>query len=286
MKCDSPFIKDRYKDINGVLQPGIPLPCGKCPPCKRKRVVQWIFRLKEECKISETAYFVTLTYAPSHVKLTELGNKTLVKKDVQDFFKRLRKRDKCSGAPTIKYYLCGEYGDSYKKRPHYHMIVFNVQDVDNIEKTWQKGIVHIGRVAPASIAYTLKYIDKQRRVPEWKGDDRLKEFSLMSKGLGASYLTRAKKNWHKADLTRNYCVDEGGKKVPMPKYYKDRIYNTFEKLAIQTIAVEHSVEAEQKEYEDYLKSKSEWSFENWKAFQKQRRYKKFYKTQKVRTWES
>ncbi|AXH74017.1 MAG: replication initiator protein [Microviridae sp.] len=36
--------------------------------------------------------------------------------------------------------------------------------------------------------------------------------------------------WHKSDLEeRQYCSIEGGKKIAMPRYYKDKIYSSEEK---------------------------------------------------------
>lgn len=44
------------------------------------------------------------------------------------------------------------------------------------------------------------------------------------------------KEWHKKDCAnRMYCVLEDGKKVSMPRYYKDKIYESWErKLAAST----------------------------------------------------
>ena len=44
----------------------------------------------------------------------------------------------------IRYYMAGEYGDK-SDRPHYHAIMFNIQDVDNIAKAWSRD-THNGEV--------------------------------------------------------------------------------------------------------------------------------------------
>lgn len=47
----------------------------------------------------------------------------------------------------------------------------------------------------------------------------------MSKGIGASYLSDNIRAWHLADLeNRMYCPIEDGKKIAMPRYYKNKIY--------------------------------------------------------------
>ena len=128
----------------------------------------------------------------------------------------------------IKYYMCGEYG-TQNWRPHYHAIIFNVLDKDNFAKAWQYGNVVVGSVTSDSIAYTLKYIDKDKRVPVHSRDDRLKEFSLMSKKLGDNYVDKFAK-YHKSDyLNRYYLTRPNGVKVPMPRYYRDKIFSDEEK---------------------------------------------------------
>lgn len=221
--CDSPF----YKKPKGYLK-YIELPCGKCPKCKRSRVNSWVFRLEQEKKVSSSSYFITLTYDNDHIPISRNGFMTLVKKDFQNFMKRLRDYQKAK----IKYYACGEYGSS-TMRPHYHAIIFNVQNVEHISKAWTLGITHHGTVSDASVAYTCKYIDKPHRIPLHRNDDRLKEFSLMSKGLGKSYLDKKENvDYHKTGL-RNYVVRKGGVRIGLPRYYKDRIYDDDEKMLIR-----------------------------------------------------
>jgi hypothetical protein len=191
----------------------------------------------KEGERSETALFVTLTYDTKYVPLTKNGFMTLNKRDIQTYMKRLRKlTDK-----KLKYYVCGEYG-SKRYRPHYHLIIFNADPLD-VEKAWSFykagvgyvpiGSIYIGEVNEASIGYTLKYMQKPGKIPRHKNDDRLKEFSLMSKGLGQNYLTNNMINWHKNDLVnRMYVPLVGGKKISMPRYYKDKVYSDTQKLII------------------------------------------------------
>lgn len=149
------------------------------------------------------------------------------------WLKRLRKISK----NKLKYYYVGEYGTT-KNRPHYHMIIFNA-DIEDIEKTWEHGSVDYGTVTGASIGYTLKYMIKDGRIPMHKNDDRLPEFARMSKGLGINYLTTETMYWH-ADkhnlLTRLHCTIDG-KKIPMPRYYKEKIFDNTHKYLIQQEAI-------------------------------------------------
>lgn len=234
------------------------VPCGDCQKCKLRRASHWSFRLMQEEKVSSSAYFLTLTYGDI-CRVTRNGFLTIVKRDIQLFFKRLRKAH-TRGYPVrgIRYYAVGEYGGRYY-RPHYHIILFNAElevligkkdaqmvkrgiiDLDgkfpyycpawSDVKTGQPiGHITIGRVSEASVGYTMKYISKPSRIPLHKNDDRVPEFGLQSKGLGESYLTPAMIRWHKVDLeNRMYCGLKDGKKIGMPRYYKLKIYNDQEK---------------------------------------------------------
>jgi hypothetical protein len=231
-RCITPFqVRDK------ITNQWMALPCGKCPNCMKRRTSGWSFRLIKEGERSETAHFVTLTYDTKYVPLTKNGFMTLNKRDIQTFMKRLRK----NSDKKLKYYVCGEYG-SKRDRPHYHLIIFNA-DVEKIERAWSQykaglgyvsfGSIYVGEVNEASIGYTLKYMQKLGKIPKHKNDDRLKEFSLMSKGLGQNYISNAMIKWHKNDLlNRMYVPMVEGKKIAMPRYFKDKIYTETQKLLI------------------------------------------------------
>ncbi|MDI9312781.1 MAG: hypothetical protein QM535_21405 [Limnohabitans sp.] len=226
-KCITPFyVKDKFTSEY------IPVPCSKCPPCKKRRTSSWSFRLVKEGERSLSALFVTLTYNTETVPITKNGFMNLDKADVQKFMKRLRKLSN----QKLKYYVCGEYGTK-RMRPHYHLIIFNA-DKEKVEQAWTLdrrplGQIYIGDVNEASIGYTLKYMSKKGKIPMHHNDDRQKEFSLMSKGLGSNYLTEKMIKWHKNSIEeRMYCNIKGNKKIAMPRYYKDKIYTDFEKIRI------------------------------------------------------
>lgn len=200
--CQTPFT------IQHLIHGSMPVPCGKCPNCISRRVSGWSFRLMQQEKVAETAHFVTLTYDNQHVPITSHKYMGLCKRDLQLFFKRLRKRQPDC---RLKYYAVGEYGGQ-SFRPHYHIILFDAI-LENIQPSWELGDIHYGTITEASVGYCLKYLTKQSRIPLHRNDDRPKEFGLMSKGLGANYLTPQMVKWHKASLEdRMYCNIEDGKK--------------------------------------------------------------------------
>src|SRR5690606_33994994 len=112
-------------------------------------------------------------------------------------------------------------------------ILFNAE-LTTIQPAWEFGNVHYGFVSGASIGYCLKYMSK-RATAGWRdGDDRLKEFALMSKGIGKGYLTDEMISWHLADLdNRMYVNLEGGKIASMPRYYRERIYDKYKLDRVQ-----------------------------------------------------
>jgi len=61
-----------------------------------------------------------------------------------------------------------------------------------------------------------------------------KEFALMSKGLGAGYLTPNMIKWHTRGNIENkvYLPLKDGKKAAMPRYYKDKLYDKGQKFRI------------------------------------------------------
>lgn len=212
----------------------------------------------------ETAHFITLTYGDGQATRTANGHLTLNYEHVQHFFKRLRQlhngqrkkhlRETKRAAKqkrTIRhifkipkkafnYYVAGEYG-SKTRRPHYHIILFNAA-IELVPRAWgtnnsgrwvARGHVHTGTITGSSIRYTLKYISKPSRLPLFEGDDRARESSHMSKGIGKNYVTKQMIAWHKADLLNRYYVPgAGGIQTTMPRYYAKKIYTDQERIFI------------------------------------------------------
>jgi hypothetical protein len=192
----------------------------------------------------------------------------LDKKHFQDFMKRLRKRSLIK----LKYYACGEYGGA-SLRPHYHAIMFN-SNPEDIMASWTFGQHYFGDVSGASIGYVLKYMSKKGRIPLHANDDRLPEFSLMSKGLGANYMTDQMVKWHKNDLIeRMHLVLKDGRKIAMPRYYKDKIYTDTERERIAHFAAIEARRAEESMQAEGLKKYGN----NWEAIKLANHLHSFFK---------
>nr|CAI9749757.1 replication initiation protein [Microvirus sp.] len=147
----SSIYKDRGARAEHVYRDFVEIPCGHCLGCRVQYSREWANRCLLEAQMHDSAYFVTLTYNDDHVPRSYYDDPdtgeafqalTLRKRDLQLFFKRLRKavvvRDGKTdeGSAGIRYFACGEYG-SHTYRPHYHAIIFGLSlaDLTVVKKT-------------------------------------------------------------------------------------------------------------------------------------------------------
>lgn len=225
MKCVSPIsikVKGRYfRDKFGHFVDFIEVPCGKCVACRVNYSSIWSTRLMHELNYWNSSVFLTLTYDDDHLPEGE----TLVKRDLQLFFKRLRK----NSGRALKYYACGEYGD-VGFRPHYHCIIFgfdfaSIKDRRLIKSVWNKSNVltgyNFGSVTRDSCRYTCDYIMKAFISGKDKSDFWLRfhkepPFRVCSQGIGKRYCL----DYASILKERLYCLGSDGKKVPLPRYYR------------------------------------------------------------------
>lgn len=239
------------------------VPCGKCPKCLARRASGWSFRLMQEEKHSYSAHFVTYTYANENLIRTERNYRTLFPRHLELYWKQYRKSNPLHG---IRYFACGEYGDK-NMRPHYHAILFNGVEGEII-RHWPHGSVFIGTVTGASVGYCLKYMQKPKKIPQHRNDDRLPEFQRFSKGLGKSYLTEAIRKWHTADLeNRMYCNTEDGKKIAMPRYFKNKIYTEEERSHVGAMTAMRLVEKRNEIIESYEQVGKDFHWEEQQAIE-------------------
>lgn len=165
-------LKNRYRIPDEVFTQ---IPCGKCIECRIKKAQEWTIRCQAEQMVSRNALFVTLTYNDENLTFTTFKNyrvPVLVKKDFQDFMKRLRKSLFGNKGGDLRYFACGEYGDR-TFRPHFHAIFFNI-DLPDMElfavkkripyyvsnflaERWSHGHVLISACNRQTTAYTAQY---------------------------------------------------------------------------------------------------------------------------------
>lgn len=244
MNCLSPVrLRGKQGSSKGELfnlrnPDGLLVPCGKCMACKIKKREEWAMRCLHELESHENSIFITLTYDDEHIKRScgnvmcgdpslcdyEICGPSLVKRDLQKFFKRVRRRLD-SEHRKIRYFACGEYGD-INKRPHYHAIVFGLSlqraDKDMVKDCWTDGLIHFGLAEADSIRYVSQYIDKKFNgdlaVAEYTAKCREPVFKISSLGIGREFVES-----NAVQLRTNQFCTVKGKRVSLPRYYMDKL---------------------------------------------------------------
>jgi len=240
MACDAPLsikYKQPLSDGKGGWIYYFPADCGKCLKCLIKRKAQWSYRMVEELNNSFSAYFVTLTYDDKHITRTDLGN-TINPQDHKDFIANLkeyetseilnyrpyspeeiyRKDNKIPESGKLKYYGVSEYGGK-TGRSHWHYILFNIRDTTSINLAWTYGRVQIDDCNINTIDYVLKYMVKDQSTEDY--ENRVKEKSYMSKGIGLSAMTKNMESYIKAPEA-NMVLNQRGQRVALPRYYRKK----------------------------------------------------------------
>lgn len=240
----------------------IPIPCGRCIGCRLDRSRQWADRCMLELMYHERACFITLTYDDYHVPRRFYGDSryggalpclTLSLRDLQLFFKRLRKRfPEC----VVRYFGCGEYGPR-TLRPHYHVILFGIDfddreemprrsktgqtlyRSDTLDRLWSfprrnslgeydspnssvAGLATVQDVTWETCAYTARYVQKklfgyEAKFYQQKNIDP--PFSVMSRrpGIGRQYFDDHPDLFDYQSI--HVSTAEGGRAIYPPKYF-------------------------------------------------------------------
>lgn len=163
MSCLNPIIV-----YNKQFKTCITTRCGKCMECKRFYAREWSLRCVLEASVhpEDSNYFCTFTYNDDCIpynffyyneKNDCLRIPQLVKKDYQNFLKRLRSR----GA-KFRYFLAGEYGDKFE-RPHFHIVFFGLDKVylSQLKLCWNFGFIDIKPFLPGAGYYVAGYCQKK-----------------------------------------------------------------------------------------------------------------------------
>lgn len=240
--CISPYFNRNKLGIS------IPVPCGKCPECLAQRRQQWYLRLKAEHNSCQNpSYFITLTYDEDKIPLDQDGINYVSKDDCQKFMKRLRYYLN----RKFRFYLGAEYGPE-TLRPHYHFVIFDIpKEVDlypMLVKAWPYGFITMADVNDNRLGYVAKYINSKTIIPS----NFVKPFSLMSKGLGISYVDKFA-DYHKADVLNRCFVMDNSVKCAMPRYFKDKIYSQWNKDRLFRHSEVKRFDKEKKKLEKYVK---------------------------------
>lgn len=214
----------------------VPVGCGYCIECMRKKSRDWQVRLYEEVKNNKMkGYFVTLTFSNESIfKLNEQLKLKGIKKvsnleneiatlAVRLFLERWRKKFKVS----VRHWFVTELGHEGTERIHLHGIIWTNEDKEFIDNIWGYGFTWIGEYLNfKTINYVTKYITKV--------DLKNKGYTpkiLTSAGIGKGYVkgVNFKNSVFNDDLTKDYYVNSQGYKMSLPIYYRNKRYNDDER---------------------------------------------------------
>lgn len=195
--------------------------------------------------------FLTLTYDRENLPY----GGTLEKRHFQLFMKRLRK---FCYPERIKYFMCGEYGDRYR-RPHYHACVFGIDFPDKtffkeknghklyrssaLEKLWPLGSSLIGDVTFESAAYVARYITAKITGPEAEGwyqnvePDTGEIVSVIPEYNAMSLKPAIAKGWFQLYADETYSSDSvvaRGLEMKPPKYY-DKLFEELDPVTYEEL---------------------------------------------------
>lgn len=215
-----------------------------------------------EAKTHKENSFITLTYEDKHLSYG-YTQATLVKHELQKFWKRLRKELKSE----IRYFACGEYGEQ-RSRPHYHAALFGYsfpdkkvlqadKDVilyhsDLLDSVWGHGHCSVGELTERSAAYVARYILGKKfgaEAKEYNEKGVEPEYVVMSRrpGIGKKWYDRFGSDIYPKDR----LVQADGSITRPPRYY-DEQYKTQNPQEMQKIKIARMKAAEERPIEELL----------------------------------
>ncbi len=153
MKCLNPIL---ITTPNGQK---VHVSCTQCVHCRITRQEAWVGRLSLESAAYTNITFTTLTYEKDPLELDY--------EDFQLFMKRLRKE---LSPETIRFAVCGEYGEK-NCRGHWHAIIFGLNpyrwgkpDDKHFhfpEEIWPNGFTTLGPITKGALRYVAGYCLKR-----------------------------------------------------------------------------------------------------------------------------
>lgn len=214
-------------------------PCGVCMYCRINYARQKAVRALHELQYWDCASFLTLTLEDQHLTFRPGAiAPTLVKRDLQLFFKRLRKHIE---PRKISYMACGEYGED-NGRPHYHVILYGENFADDrvffersgdndlytsptLDHLWEyKGLAVIGDVTFDSAnyvaGYTVKKLNGKQGAAAYENQGRIPPFGLSSRrpAIGKRWIED-----YKSEALQHDSVIVNGHQQMLPRYYDEYI---------------------------------------------------------------
>lgn len=219
----------------------VPIGCGNCMECRKRKAREWQVRLSEEIKHNRNGKFITLTFSNQSIKKLINENEELQKiegyeldneiatKATRLFLERWRKKYKRS----LRHWFVTELGHEGTENIHLHGIVWTEHSLSTLADLWKYGYVWIGEneggsnyVGNRTVSYIVKYVHKVDTDHKY-----YKSKVLTSPGIGSNYLKRPdhERNKFKGKETNEAYRTESGHKLSLPIYYRNKIYSEKER---------------------------------------------------------
>lgn len=204
----------------------------------------WATRCVHEAQLHDQNSFITLTYSQDNLP----WDGSLQHTHFQTFIRELRR---LSPSQTLRYYMCGEYGEKLS-RPHYHACLFGRDFPDKeihtekeglltftsdfLENTWGRGFCTIAPLTFETAAYTAAYIAK--KITGKHAEEHYQttcahtgsliqlepEYNTMSRrpGIGKAWYDKYKSDIYPDD----FLVINKSRTVKVPRFY-DNLHENF-----------------------------------------------------------
>lgn len=253
----------------------VPVGCGRCMECRKRKGREWNVRLHEELRTKEKVIFITLTFSnesiynitnglnnkgeripkrrkrvngklqpreyekPINLEGYELDNE-IATIAIRRFLERWRKKF----GKSVKHWFITELGHKGTENIHMHGLIWTEEKEQTIKDIWDYGFIWMGDekkkgyVNERTINYITKYVHKT--------DLKHREYKskiLCSQGIGSGYLQRLEslRNKYNDIDTIEYYTTRRGIKLALPIYYRNKIYSDQEREKLWTNMLDREV---------------------------------------------
>lgn len=218
------------KQVRGVLQ--VPIGCGKCMECTKKKRNEWSVRLHEELRTNKTkAYMVSLTFSTEELRRLSIGlitkgyelDNNIAYKAVDNWANNWKKEF----GKVAKRWFITEIGGGRYEHMHIHGIIWTDKGEEAIRRKWKYGYAHIGEyVNERTVSYIIKYV-----VSIDQKHQEYKPIIMASKGIGLKYVDDTTKWIHRyqgSETVETYRT-KSGHKLPLPMIYRNGLWTEAER---------------------------------------------------------
>lgn len=223
--------------INDKRTALLPIGCGECSMCRKRKRREWLVRLSEDIKHNRNGKFVTLTFSDESLNKLRVKGRTAWESDnltatkaVRMFLERWRKKY----GKSLRHWLITELGTNNTERIHLHGIVWT-NEIESLASLWKYGYVWRGKrkfgkiinyVSGRTAGYITKYITKIDIAHRG-----YRPIILCSPGIGRSYTNSIDyaMNKYNSNGTRDYYTLNNGKRIALPIYWRNKRYTDEEK---------------------------------------------------------